>query len=96
MVVGGYTSLTEPRAIDNWVMFPDEVSREQFVQEIGGLGFSVRAMEPKADSEGSFVVQVFRDDVPAPETIDDVTLPLHRAAVEHGGYYDGWETRVIR
>jgi hypothetical protein len=89
-------ALTEPRAIDHWAFFPDEASRERFVQTIGGLGFLVREMESQADSEGSFVVQVFRDDVPALESIDDVTLPLHRAAVEHGGYYDGWETQVIR
>jgi hypothetical protein len=48
------------------------------------------------ESERPFGVQFFRVDTPSLERIDDLTLPLGRAASACDGEYDGWETSVVR
>jgi uncharacterized protein (TIGR01619 family) len=87
-------ALSAAREIDHWAYFPDADSRTRFLDSITPLGFQVRElMQPEDDSFG---VRFFRVDLPSPTSIDSVTLPLHRAAIEAGGYYDGWETYVVR
>ena len=49
-----------------------------------------RSLEPDADLP-DIGAQLWRVDVPAYETIDEVTFPLFRLAARHGGAYDGWE-----
>jgi hypothetical protein len=88
-------ALVEPRPIDHWAYFPDERSRAKFVEHIDSLGFTVRGLSESERSETPFGVQFFRVDLPSFESIDAVTLPLHKAAAEAGGDYDGWETQVI-
>ncbi|HEX7070662.1 MAG TPA: DUF695 domain-containing protein [Rhodothermales bacterium] len=89
-------SLSEPREIDHWAYFPDEAGRANFLRVVGSQGFTVRELSLSEDRENPFGVRFFRVDVPSFENIDDVTLPLHRAAIASGGDYDGWETRVVR
>lgn len=88
-------ALSEPREIDHWAYFPTEDSRTQFLNMINSQGFTVRALRRSEDSENPYGVRFFRVDLPSFETIDDLTLPLHRAAIAAGGDYDGWETRVV-
>lgn len=88
-------ALSEAREIDHWAYFPDEDSRARFLKVIRSQGFTVRELSRSDDAENPFGVQFFRVDRPSFENIDDVTLPLHRAAIEDGGEYDGWETRAV-
>lgn len=87
--------LAEEREIDHWAYFPDEGARARFIDHIVGLGFTVRELMTHEEDEGRVGVQFFRIDLPSFQTIDNVTLPLHRAAKEAGGDYDGWETQVV-
>lgn len=88
-------ALSEPREIDHWAYFPDEESRTRFLGAIKPLGFKVRELNRSGNDDRPFGIQFFRIDLPSFGTIDGVTLPLHRAAIEAGGDYDGWETQII-
>jgi len=88
-------TLSAPREIDHWAYFAEPAAREAFVAEATALGFAVRALiEPDSDLP-DIGVHLWRTDVPAYESIDDVTLTLFRLAARHGGTYDGWECTVV-
>jgi uncharacterized protein (TIGR01619 family) len=89
-------ALTEPREIDHWAYFPDESSRDRFVAAILAQGFTLRSLTSTAEADRAHGVQFFRVDVPSFESIDEVTLPLYRAATEAGGDYDGWDAQVMK
>lgn len=88
-------ALSQPREIDHWAYFPNEDSRGHFLNVVIPQGFAVRELKRSEGTEKPFGVQFFRIDLPSFETIDEVTLPLHRAAIAAGGNYDGWETQVV-
>ena len=91
----GGDALTAPREIDHWAYFADATQRDAFVAAARDLGFALRAaIEPDTDLPDPGA-QLWRVDVPAYETIDDVTLPLFHLAARHGGTYDGWECEVV-
>lgn len=85
--------LATPREIDHFVYFDDLDALTRFEQQADGLGFRVR--NHVETEEGRPGLQVYRIDIPSFEKIDEVTLPLYRAAVECGGQYDGWESGVV-
>lgn len=87
--------LTASREVDHWAYFPTSFARATFIQNSMKNGFRVRNMlEP--DSQGDdFGVTIFRQDVPAPDELDDVILILFDLAQEAGGRYDGWETQIL-
>lgn len=89
-------SLTLAREIDHWAHFPDEASRARFVERVRELGYAIRSLSEDPRWKPPFIAQVWRVDRPAAESIDEITLSLHRAAEEAGGKYDGWESPVIR
>jgi uncharacterized protein (TIGR01619 family) len=87
--------LTQAREIDHWAHFPTAEARDRYVQKALELGYTPRPAEAARD-QGGFPGRVFRVDVPSYANIDNVTWPLHEAATEAGGEYDGWESPVVR
>ncbi|AXQ29105.1 DUF695 domain-containing protein [Solimonas sp. K1W22B-7] len=87
--------LATPREIDHWIYFGDGAACAAFERRADELGFSVRARVAPHDEEPRHCLQLYRIDIPAPERIDEVTLPLYRAVREAGGDYDGWESQVV-
>jgi Family of unknown function (DUF695)/Regulator of ribonuclease activity B len=87
--------LTQKREIDHWAYFPNASARASFVERALRLGFRLRSMSEPAKAGDQYGVRLYRIDVPARESIDDVTISLFQLAAEHGGEYDGWETQVI-
>jgi regulator of RNase E activity RraB len=85
--------LATPREIDHFIYFDDHDGLTRFEQQAEGLGFRLR--HHVQTEEGRPGLQVYRIDIPSFERIDQVTLPLYRAARECGGQYDGWESQVI-
>lgn len=86
--------LIEAREIDHWTYFADIPSRAAFIADAAQLGFEIRTLSD-SDTDGRYLAQLWRSDIPAYNTIDDITLPLFRLAEKHGGEYDGWETFVV-
>jgi hypothetical protein len=89
-------AVTRKREIDHWAYFPNGNARAAFVERAQRLGFRLRSMSEPTKAGEQYGVRVYRTDVPARGSIDDVTLPLFELAAELGGEYDGWETKVIR
>jgi hypothetical protein len=87
--------LSLAREIDHWAYFATAEARDQYVQKALELGYTPRHAEATPD-EGGFLGRVFRVDVPSYANIDNVTWPLHEAATEAGGKYNGWESPVMR
>jgi len=82
------------RQIDHWSYFPNQAALDAYLDEITATGFHIRAKTVSDEGALRYGAQVWRTDVPSYEHIDDVTLPLFKAAVRHGGEYDGWECPV--
>ena len=87
--------LTQAREIDHWAHFPTAEARDRFLQKALELGYTPRPAQAARD-EGGFLGRVSRVDIPSYANIDSVTWPLHEAATEAGGEYDGWESPVMR
>jgi len=85
--------LATPREIDHYVFFDDLDSLTRFEKQADQLGFRVR--NHVETEEGRPGLQVFRIDIPSFARIDEITLPLYRAARDCGGDYDGWESEVV-
>ncbi len=85
--------LATPREIDHFIYFGELDSLTRFEQQAEALGFRVRSHVET--EEGRPGLQVYRIDIPSFERIDEVTLPLYRAALDCGGQYDGWESQVV-
>ena len=87
--------LAAARPIDHWAYFPKPGLRQAFVEEALALGYDV-AEWIDSESEGEkYGVRLSAVGLPSLELIDELTLPLFRAARAHGGEYDGWETQVV-
>ena len=87
--------LSDAREIDHWAYFADPQSLNAYVAEAQDLGFKVRVVSAPDEMRNNHCAQLWRSDIPAFHTIDDVTLPLFDLAAKHGGEYDGWESIVV-
>ncbi|MGH8082478.1 MAG: DUF695 domain-containing protein [Lysobacter sp.] len=88
--------LIEPRDIDHWIYFDAATSRDAFITQVAALGFAVRELLERDEHRDQCGVRLYRSDIPSADRINDITLPLFRAALEHAGDYDGWECEVRR
>ena len=88
-------TLETERLIEHWAYFPDLTSRAAFLKEVTKLGYTAAAsIEPESPGD-RYGVRLSCVGVPSTSNIDSLTLPLFRAARNHGGEYDGWETQVV-
>ncbi len=87
-------TLETPREIDHWFYLPDEARGEALIAEAATLGFTVRDRGWTEDEE-AYRVQLWREDIPQPGTIDELTLALLALALSFDGDYDGWETVLV-
>jgi uncharacterized protein (TIGR01619 family) len=83
------------REVDHYIYFTNSIDRQRFIDAVKAFQFQVRGMMEPDHQFNTYGVQIFRIDVPAFESIDELTLPLVELAHEHKGEYDGWETQVM-
>ena len=88
--------LERERPIDHWVYFHEPGSRQTFVEQAKTLGYTVEELIEPKNEEKRYGVRLSSIGRPSLDAIDDLTLPLFRAARVHRGDYDGWETQVVR
>jgi len=84
-----------PRRVDHWAHFATAASRQAFVHDVSREGFGLESAPDAADGRG-FQAQVFRTDTVDLDHIHEVVMKLLEIAETHGGYYDGWETAVVK
>ena len=88
--------LTRERQIDHKACFPDEASRDQFIEELAEDVFTIDDTNGDEDSDLPFTV-TFHSVGPADlGSIDAITIRLFVRARELGGAYDGWGCSVTR
>ena len=87
-------SLQVPRNVDHWLYFPDQESREQFVQRVEQHGFQVKTQRDDAEHVLPFELVVHHTIPMEAATVHQATLRLLTLAEKHGGQYDGWETSI--
>ena len=85
-----------PRPVHHWAYFKSDDGRARFVATAKGMGFSADTQDAseEADSEYPFGVMLARTDRVDWDTINHLTIELHRLAAALDGSYDGWETSV--
>lgn len=89
-------SLEKERPIEHWAYFPDSDSRQKFSTQAASLGYNIEALIEPESQQDSYGIRLSCVGIPSIANIDALTIPLFRAARDHGGAYDGWETEVVR
>lgn len=89
-------NLEKARMVSHWVYFKDSLSREEYINEVQGLGYqpNIEYKTFKSDEEFPFGIMVERIDKVDFNSIDPVIIDLWKRAKSHNGDYDGWETSV--
>lgn len=85
--------LSLPRETRHSAFFPNQNAARAFADGAQDEGYEVVSTE--VDPDGSAVVHLVRDETVDLKTINDATLALVALAGSCGGYYDGWETRML-
>jgi len=88
--------LTEAREIEHFIYFNDEKSRTEFEKIVKEMEFSVRSYPSSEVNVKEFGIQIYRDDIPSYQEINEVSLHLYEIAEHFGGRYDGWHTFVVK
>lgn len=89
-------NLDKARQVDHWIYFSDKSARESFIQYILEKGYKVEEEQTLKDPELRYMLRISRVDFVYASAISEITLDLKRAAAEHSGEYDGWETFVVK
>jgi hypothetical protein len=85
--------LDEPRLIDHLAVFADRKGCAAFIELVKSQGYVVQD-DPKITEDNEVRLTFSRVDQPS--RIDNVTLPLFKAAKNYGGQYDGWGCKIVR
>lgn len=93
-------TLTAPRAVDHFLRFSDEASRDAFLRAATEAGFQTgdaagahAAEDP--DEELPIVAHIVHESSVELEVIHDVVMTLSELADPHRGEYDTWQAEVI-
>jgi Regulator of ribonuclease activity B/Family of unknown function (DUF695) len=86
------------RRIDHWSYFDNEKAAAKFIRWALKNGFKHDAKasgaEDHADSE--YCARLYHVGTTRQREISWHAITLNRAAEDHGGRYDGWETKVVK
>jgi hypothetical protein len=88
-------TMTKPRRIEHWAYFADDAARSRFVEAVRDGFDSIELLDADLDG-GGYGVRLAHVSLPDHVSMNPSTLGLARAAREHGGDYDGWESPVCK
>lgn len=89
-------SLTSPRAVDHFAVFPTPENRSRFVAAAVEAGYRVVGEETGDESdELLYAVNLQRVSPVDWETIDEISFELFDLARNHEGEYTGWGSDVV-
>ena len=85
------------RAIEHKTYFESEKDREKFIQLIQEKGFTQKNLnEIPFNDKIMFGVEFYRVDAPFYYEIDEITMNLIDLSDSCNGYYDGWESSLVK
>lgn len=88
--------LEKERPVSHWIYFQNLDDRENFWDNIKGLGFEILEKEETSSGELPFSLQLSRVDKVDYESVNDYVLFLWQKSQEFNGEYDGWETFIVK
>lgn len=88
--------LSKARQVDHWLYFATVKQRDAFLEQIKPENFKVEAMQTIKENKLPFQLHISRVDSIEIRSISLVTINLRKIAKSHSGYYDGWETYVVK
>ncbi len=88
--------LTVTRDVDHYIYFKSEENKNSFIEEAKKLDYRVTS-ERKDEARKDFPlsIRLTRNDPVTYHDVLDYTSLLYDLAEQHGGNYDGWETKLI-
>ncbi len=89
-------TLSTPREIRHWAFFANSEQRQAYIDQALATHYKIEQIYQTEDQDYPQALCFSQHAVPAFNEIDSITLPLFFAAQEHDGYYDGWETEIIK
>ncbi len=92
----GGDNLSKPRKVDHWVYFKTLQDRDSFERLVLKKGFKVENKGKSENPELPFQLGISRTDKVDMDSITKVTIDLRQAAKQSNGYYDGWETVIVK
>jgi len=88
---------TKPRRVDHWFYFQNDMDVQKFVTRVEQRGFAVEASETLPNKpDYPIQVNISRVDNVNEDYINQLTDSLLQLAADCNGYYDGWETVVVK
>lgn len=89
-------SLSVAREIRHWAYFTDDSQRQAYIDNVLDSQFKIEQIYQTEDEAYPQALCFTQQAIPAFRQIDEITLPLFFAAKDYQGYYDGWETEIIK
>ena len=88
--------LTQARRIDHWASFDAKAKSKSFIAWLTGEGFQIESQSEEKSESGTYDIQFFHEDVPALNSITQITTAIVTKASELNGTYRGWEAWVVQ
>jgi hypothetical protein len=88
--------LEKPRPVDHWLYFPSKEDRDAFIKYSKIKGFKIVETVLTSDPKFPYQLHISKVDLVDIRSICKITLELRRKAKELKGFYDGWETVLIK
>jgi regulator of RNase E activity RraB len=85
--------LSQARETRHSAFFPNQNAARAFADGAVDEGYEVASTD--IDADGAAVVHIVREESVDLKSINEATLTLVALAGSCGGYYDGWETRIL-
>lgn len=88
--------LEEKRRVDHWLWFETEAQVQSFIKKVEAIGYTLEGYGKGEKEESLYSVQIWKNQLPAINSIYEITSRLRSIAGEDNGTYDGWETFVVK
>lgn len=80
----------------HWSSFGDGKAAAKFIRWAVKNGFKHDTKASGADDDGEYRARLFHVGTTRQRELSWHSITLNRAAEDHGGSYDGWETKVVK
>ena len=84
------------RRVDHWSSFGDEKAAAKFIRWAAKSGFKHDGKASGTDDDGDYCARLYHVGTTRQRELSWHSIALNRAANDHGGSYDGWETKVVK
>lgn len=88
--------LSKLRRVDHYFCFDEEADRDAAAKELERQGQKKLDLSHDPDEDAPFGIHIVVRHPMAPPAIFEITLAMLTIAIENNGFYDGWESPVVK